>query len=336
MDVVYSSLGAGSRRVRVGPGRGLDDAAISVGGKRVLILTVDPISLIPPLGVALSAWLSVHLIASDYITCGSDPEFATFSYNFPPEVSGTDREEYVKRIGGECKRLGVAIVGGHTGSYPGARLTVIGTGSMLGLAREGRFVTSSMARDGDSLLVTKGAAIEATGTLAHSFPRFVEERTGRATAKKAQEVIGSCSVVEDGRAARRAGLGPDGVSAMHDCTEGGVLGALEEMAGASGMRFEVDPARVPVSQEAKTVCAAFSLDPLETMGEGALLVACSPERVDELKRRLSRKGVPVSEIGRVRNGEGLWLSRKKVLRRYRPHPDQYWRVYDRAVRAGLR
>jgi hydrogenase expression/formation protein HypE len=223
--VVYDSLGRSSRRVIVGPGRGLDNAVVSLGHGKVMILTVDPISAVPRFGMKLSAWLSVHLIASDYTTSGFDPEFAIFSYNLPPTMSQSDREEYVRSVGDECKRLGVAIAAGHTGSYPGGGYTVVGAGTMLGLAPDGSYITPSMARAGDLILMTKHAAIEAAGSLALSFPKFAEQKVGSAVARRARDMIRLCTTVKDARAARKIGTGDDGISSMHDATEGGVLGA---------------------------------------------------------------------------------------------------------------
>ena len=329
---VYSSLGRPSRKLLVGPGIGLDNGIVSIGKGRVMILTVDPISAIPSFGMRLSAWLSVHLIASDYTTSGRNPEYATFSYNFPTQMISADREEYLRSIGKECRSLRIAIAGGHTGSYPGGGFTVIGAGTMLGFATGGEYVTPSMARVGDSILMTKHAAIEATGSLALSFPMQLEKKIGRRVTSRACRLLHLCTTVEDARTATRVGIGRNGVTSMHDATEGGVLGGLAEMAVASARRFEVDLAKVPVSTEAMKVCAAFGLDPLATMGEGALLLTCRPEKVPELGRKMTRAGIPVSQIGIVKKeGHGLRLYRDGFATAYRPRPDGYWAAYDLAA-----
>jgi len=331
MGAVYASLGRPSRRVDVGPGWGLDNAVVSVGQGRVMIVTVDPVSVIPEFGIKLSGWLSVHLIASDYTASGVDPEFATFSYNFPPEMSGPEKESFIRAVGSECEKLGVAIVGGNTGSYPGAGFTVIGTGSMFGLADDSGYVAPSMARAGDAVLMTKHAAIEATGWLALSFRGFLEGKVGAGTAARARGLIRSCSTVEDARVARKAGVGSEAVTSMHDATEGGVLGALEEMAIASRHAFEVEPGRIPVPRTTAEVCAAFGLDPLTTMGEGALLLTCRRAVVPELARLMSRAQIPITEIGRVRRGEGLHLlGSGRRSKRFVRGPDAYWGAYARA------
>lgn len=331
MEAVYRHLGAPSKRVVQGPGRGLDNGVLRIGEGRVMIVTADPVSAIPAVGMRRSAWMSVHLIASDFTTAGADPEFAVFTYNFPPEMEAGDRETFIGALGDECAELGITIAGGHSGSYPGGGYTVIGGGVMFGVAPDDGYVTPSMARAGDVVLMTKHAAIEAAASLAVSFPEFTERSAGGKAARVARSLLGSCSTVSDARAARGAGL-RTAVTSMHDATEGGVLGALDEMAAASGKAFEVDAGRIPVLQEVADVCAAFGVDPLRTMGEGALLITCRPRGVKRLEESLSKSGVSATAIGRVSSGEGLWVSRGgERARRFGEAPDAYWAAYDRAA-----
>jgi hydrogenase maturation factor len=336
-SVVYASLGKRSNGLVIGPRKGEDNAVISIGGKRVMILTVDPISIIPAIGVKLSAWLSVHLVASDYTTSGLSPQYATFSFNLPPELEDADREGYVRSIGDECRKLGITIAAGHTGSYPGAGFTIVGAGSMFGFGRRGGFVDPSMARPGDAILMTKQAGIETTASLALSFPRHLEERIGRAKTSRARKLVMLCSTVADALTSARIGLGRGGVTSMHDATEGGVLGGLEEMAYASGTAFRVDLGRIPASDEIVAVCGVFGLDPLNSLSEGTLLLTCNPDRLEDLREEFEGSGIPVHEIGSVTTGTGLWTIRgKRRPRRFAPELDRYWTAYENGIAAGLR
>lgn len=335
-DAVYSHLGASSPRILRGPQIGIDNAVVSLSETQVLIVTVDPVSVIPALGMRLSAWMSVHLIASDFTTSGHGPELATFSFNFPPELRTDEAETYVKSVGDECRKLGVSIVGGHTGSYPGAGFTVVGGGTMMGIAPSNGFIDSSMAREGDLILMTKSAAIEAVATLALSFPRFLERRVGIKATRALQGLISKCSTVKDAKIAASVGLGSGGVSAMHDATEGGVLGALLEMALASRKCFSVDLSKVAVPAEVAGACSAFGIDPMLSLAEGCLLITCDPDVADDLIHRLAVDGVKSAVIGSVKKGAGLLASAQgKKPVKIRPGPDPYWGAYTRAVRAKL-
>lgn len=334
-DIVYRNLGAERAEVRVGPRRGFDNAFVSVGGKRVLVVTTDPVSVIPRVGAKDSAWMSVHLIASDLATSGVAPQLATFSFNFPPEMSQAERRAYLRGVGRACADLGIAIVAGHTGSYPGAGYTVIGGGTMFGFAEEGRYVDPSMARAGDTVLMTKGAAIEATASLAYAFPEFLKQKAGARVARRAKALLRKCTTVADALAAADVGLGRGGVTSMHDATEGGVLGGIAEMSSASGRAFVVDPRRIHVGNEARAVCAAFSLDPLKTLSEGTLLLTCGPSKVRKVKEALRGRGIPSWEIGAVGRGSGAWTEDDGRRRRIAEVEDLYWKAYSEGTDAGL-
>jgi hydrogenase maturation factor len=335
-QVVYRHLGARSGKVIVGPARGFDNAVISAGRKQVMILTTDPVSVMPALGAKTSAWLSVHLIASDYATSGCAPQFASFEFNFPPEMAPGDRDSYLRSVGSACKELGISIVAGHTGSYPGAGYTVVGGGVIFGFASAGEYVDPSMAREGDTVLMTKGAAIETAASLAWSFPRCVQKAVGAAMTKRAKALVKSCSTVKDALVAATLGLGEEGVTSMHDATEGGVIGGLDEMAEASGKSIVVDKETVLQLEEATAVCSAFGIDPLAALSEGTLLITCNSGRVAELLQKLNAAGVRAGKIGAVERGGGLWMSdRGRAPRRIKPRADPYWEAYSRAVKEGL-
>lgn len=335
-QVVYRNLGAGRPGIIIGPRRGFDNAVVAIGGSKVLILTTDPVSMIPSLGPSASAWLGVHLIASDYTTSGLSPEFASFNFNFPSAMTAADRKAYLVAVSAACKELGVAIVAGHTGSYPGAGFTVIGGGTMFGLGTREGYVDPSMARAGDAVVMTKGAAIEATATLAASFPRHTSALVGRGFARRARDLVRSCSTVRDARSAAALGLGASGVTSMHDATEGGVLGGLEEMAGASGNSIKIEKERILLSDEVAAVCRAFNIDPLSALSEGTLLATCAEKRANELVDLLGDSGISAARIGRVEEGTGLWMSEGGgPHRRVKTRRDPYWDAYARASKAGL-
>ena len=337
VDSVFRNLGAKSPKVILGPGIGLDNAIMSAGSDHVLVVTTDPISFLPALGPKLSSWLSVNLIASDYTTSGHTPEFASFDINFPREIKEKVRESFIAGLSSACKEIGTAIVAGNTGSYPGAGLSVIGSGTMFGFAQNGTYVDPTMAEDGDAVLMTKSAALEATASLANSFPHTTKRNVGPYLFLKARTLTESCSTVKDAMTAACVGLGKGGVTSMHDATEGGVLGALDEMASASGKAFEVSVDDIPVSDEASAVCGVFGLNPLTSLSEGTLLITCRPTRLRDLEDRFKETGIPIRLIGSVREGRGLKLTmRGKRFNPPQSSSDRYWATYTAAARTGLR
>ena len=335
---VFSNLGARRSSVLVEPGHGLDNAVVSLGGRRVLLVTSDPLSVIPAVGMEASAWLSVHLLASDLATSGVAPQFAMLDLNLPPEMGLSAAESYLKAVGEECKKLGIAIVGGHTGSYPGSGYTVVGGGMMFSIAKEGEYMTPAMAKPGDAVVMTKGAAIGATAVLSASFPKSLAEKIGAPLLRKAKSRLRDCSTVRDALAAADVGL-HDSVTSMHDATEGGVLGGLSELSSACAHPVLIDRERIHVPEEAAAVCDAFGLDPLVTLSEGTLLVTCKRKATEKVQAALAKAGIESYEIGRIGQGlnkAGLWVSTKGSSPVATvPAADRYWDAFSDATSRGL-
>jgi hydrogenase expression/formation protein HypE len=334
--IVYPRLGAKRAEVLVGPGHGRDNAVIRLGCNQVLVATADPLSVIPALGLKDSAYLSVHLLASDLATCGFPPRFMMVNLSLPPRMKNEEFEEYWTCLDFECRKLGIAIVGGHTGRYVGSDYTVVGGGVMMTLAPEKRYLASNMSKPGDALIMTKGTAIATTAILSRAFPKTIEKAYGASFLKKARLYLRQFSVVEDALTAASVGLRDKGVTAMHDVTEGGLLGALYELSEASKIGLEIELSGVIITQEAKLVCDLFNLSPYSTLSEGTLIIAVKPEKAQKVLRALELKGIKSRIIGKVTDArDGRWIKRegrKEPLAK--PSADPYWKAYWKAYRDG--
>ena len=345
--IIAPHLGAARPEVLVGPWPGVDCAVVRLSAGRVMAITTDPLSVIPCLGLSGSARLACHLLASDLWTSGLPPAYATVEFNLPPGMGDGSLAEYWQAMSEEWAKLEVAVVAGHTGRLPGCDYPIIGGATLIGVGDEVRYVTPAMAEPGDRIVVTKGCAIEATAIAAHLIPRRLLaalESAGmtRPEAEKAlARALGSLaqvSVVADCRAALRVGVRDRGVSALHDATEGGVLGGLVELARASGHDLRVERARIPLSPEARAACEAWGgIDPGWTLSEGTLIATVRPAHAGSLLGSFADAGIQAAEVGEVVSGSGLlWLTREdgSVHRFDTPAPDPYWPAYERAVREG--
>jgi len=336
-QTVFRQTGARSSEVVRGPRPGVDCSVLRVGRGRVVIASTDPVSFIPALGPEESAWLSVHAAASDVATSGVPPRFALFELNLPPSLSDELLGRYWKSIHTTCKNLGISIIGGHTGRFQGCDYTVVGGSTMLAIGPEGAYVTSDMARAGDDLIATKSAAIEAASILARSFPRTVEKHLGRDILDKARSLLKKISVVEDALTASSVGLRQNGVTAMHDVTEGGVLSAVLEMADASGLGVLVDSESIPIMNEVSEVCRLFRIDPKFALGQGSLIVASRAVHTQGVMKAFRRRGIPASIIGRLtKNRRSIMRVKGRLLRLDYPKQDPYWYAYWNGVKRRLR
>ncbi len=334
--VVYPRLGAHRPDVLVGPQFGVDNAVVRIGDGMVMVSTTDPLSFIPSIQPKESALLSVHLLASDLTTSSFPPQYGIFDFNLPLKMKDSEFAGYWKAFHEECRRLGIAIVGGHTGKFEGCDYTIIGGGVIWSIGPEEDYLVSSMAEDGDDLILTKSVAFGATAVLTRAFPRTVKKALGERLFEKAWQYLFNMSTVREALAAASVGVHGKGVTAMHDATEGGVAAAILELANASRLGAEVSLENLPVRDETKMVCKLFRIDPLTSLSEGSLVIASRPDRTRRILNELSQEGIDAEVVGRLSaKFQGCYglTTRGRSIIRY-PARDPYWQAFWRGVHKG--
>jgi hydrogenase maturation factor len=295
-----------------------EDSAVIDFGDYVCALSVDPIT-----GADEGAgWLAVHVSCNDVAANGTTPVGVLLSV-LCPEAGYAERLEAImtdaERAAGE---LGIEILGGHTEVMPGLCKPII-TVTAVGKAPRDRLVTSGGARPGDQLLLTKGAGIEGTAILAYDYGDILAGRVPPGILERARGFVSMISVVKEGILAATAGA-----TAMHDVTEGGVLGAVYEMAEASGTGVEVWACSIPILEETRAICEALEADPLSLISSGAMLIAAREGEC--LKEHLEAQGVRAEVIGRFTPGSQRVLITGNGPRTIAPpQGDELWRVRAR-------
>ncbi len=335
--VIAPHLGAERPEVLAGPRAGHDAAVIRIGAGRVLAVTTDPLSVIPALGPARSARLACHLIASDLWTTGIPPAYASVDFNLPPHFGDDAFAEYWQAMSDEWAALGVAVVTGHTGRYEGCELSIIGAATLIGVGDEGRYVTPAMAAPGDRVILTKGCAIETAAVAASLCPQRLAQRLDEDGLARLRALEAQVSVVRDCRAALRVGMRERGVTALHDATEGGVLGGMVELARACGHDLRVVRSHIPLAPEVREACAVLEVDPYTSLAEGALLACAKPQHAAAVLAALAEEGIVAADVGEVLKGSGrVWIAEPdgSVTTLDEPAPDPYWAAYARALREG--
>jgi len=294
--IVFPYLGAKRQDVLVRPGIGQDCSVVDFGSD-LAVLSSDPITAS---GHHLG-YLAVHVSANDVAATGAEPVGLLLTLLLPPGTRPAEIEAIMQEIHAAAASLNMAVLGGHTEFTPAVHRPVAAV-TALGRAVKGRCITAAGGRPGDTLLLTKTAGCEGTAILAADLAAPLAERLGHELVARAQGFTAHISVVPEGRIAARCGA-----HAMHDVTEGGVLGAVAELATASGCGVELWADRVPLAPETVAICEALSLDPLGLIGSGSLLIAAAePEAVQE---PLARAGIAAAAIGRLLpKADGLWLS----------------------------
>ena len=292
---ILKRLGNKDRSILVPPLTGVDAGVIDIGNDKVLVVAEDPIFTILGLPYEMFGWFTVHIGASDVAVMGVKPRYMTYTLLMPPETSEKDFKTIVNSIHETATELEIAIVGGHTGYYPGFAAPTIGGITVFAIAERTRYVTPTGTCPGDDILLTKGPAIETAAILSVLREKELLREYPSALVTKAKSLSKQMTVVKDALTAMDAG----GVTAMHDATEGGVLGGLFEMANASKVGMEVDESLFIYPAEVKMVCEAFDIDSLAAIAEGSLLITSKSGYSGEILHRLKKSGIRASVIGKV-------------------------------------
>ena len=332
-EVILPRLGGPSRDVLVGPQVGVDVGIVSLGNGQVLVATTDPLYVLPELGWEKAGWFAIQILASDAATSGLAPNYITIDLNLPTSFPHDDLEVMWTAMHRACKDLGIAIITGHTGHYEGCSFPMIGGATVFCVGPEDRYVIPSMARPGDKVIITKGAAIETAGTLATVFRDRVAAACGDAFAEEASKLFWQMTVVKDAMTAVSVGVREDGVTSMHDATEGGVWGALVEVARASSVGMRIDKQAILVPEVVRKTCELFGIDPYPASSEGTLIITCKAEKADAVIARLSDEGIASSIVGEVLPlKEGLSYVEGGAMRSLEaPAQDPFWPAYRRAA-----
>ena len=335
-NIILQRCGRERSEVHCGPSFGVDVSVVNLPGGLAMALTSDPLSLIPSLGLQESAWLSVHLMANDMGTTGFAPMYAQMVLNLPTSLSQTNFATYWGFIHQYCDEIGVAITGGHTGNIEGQNSTIAGGGTMLLTAPAKNILLSRNAKEGDLIIVTKECAISSSAILAMSFPETVKQKLGKEVYDDGCGLFYQTSSLPDALAATANEEPYKEVSAMHDVTEGGVLGAVYEMAIASGNGVLVINELIPVKNTGQQICSLFGIDPRYSIGAGSMVMAVNKQYAESVLKRLQRKNISGTVIGEFtakQKGLKLIENGRETELPYYPN-DAYWNAFFTAYKKG--
>ena len=236
---------------------------------------------------------------SDLAAKGAKPVGFLISVSLPANVDDAWIARFAAGLGDDAKDYGCPLLGGDTDRTPGPIAASI---TAFGAVPKGAMVRRSSAKAGDRVVVTGTIGDSALGVRLRRDPSLAQR--WRLT-ETMQAHLQLRYLLPEPRNALADAVLQYAASAM-DVSDG-LVGDIAKLGRASGVAVEIDVARVPFSQAARTAIAA---DPalIETALTGGddyeIVLTLRPERLAALCAAADKAGVAVTEIGRIMAGEG--------------------------------
>ena len=271
--------------VPAGPG---EDSSVIDLGDYLLVVSSDPIT-----GAEKNAgYLAVNVASNDIAAAGAEPFGIQVVLLLPTKLGEEKAEKLMNEIVKTAKSMNIEVLGGHTEITDLVEKPII-TVTALGKAKKDELTSSSDAEAGDVLYITKGMGIEGSYILANDYPEYLKEKgVSENTLKKVDEYINLLSVIPESRIARK-----NGVKAMHDVTEGGVYGAVAEMASAAELGYIIEEDTFETKPEVAEICNKLGINPAALISSGSMLMAAAPD--NNLENIFEKSEIDVFRVGKL-------------------------------------
>lgn len=289
-QIVFKKITFRRPEVLTRPGIGEDCAVVDFGAYDC-VLSTDPITA----AAGDIGKLAVDISCNDIAASGVEPLGILLTVMLPEGTTRADVETIMGQAAEAAEALGVEIIGGHTEITPAVNRPVI-VSTAIGRGDKNAVAGRSAVSAGDFILMTKTAGLEGTAILAGDFPDRLAGVLNPEELLEAQGLMRRVSVVREGVAA-----GQVGASAMHDITEGGVLGAVWEVCRRSELGAEVWVDAVPVLPVTRKICGHFGIDCLRLISSGSMLILTPPDKKDAMLDALAAAGAEAACIGVLRD-----------------------------------
>ena len=314
-ELVFKNIAYQRPEVLERPGIGKDCAVIDFGDYDC-IMSTDPITA----AISEIGRLAVHISCNDIATCGIEPLGIMLAVLLPTETTEKQVEDMMEQAGEAAAELHIEIIGGHTEITTAVIKPVI-VSTAIGRRKKDLGSVQRVIKPGDAILMTKFAGIEGTGIIASDFEDQLKSLLSPEELREAKSLLDQVSVVAEGKIA-----GEIGVLAMHDITEGGVLGAVWEMCEIAGSGADIAESAIPILPVTRKICSHFKIDPLKLISSGCMLIVASPEKKEALVTALSAARIQVSEIGSITTGQRRLLVDNGAIEIMPPESDELYKV----------
>lgn len=313
-ELIINKLSSRRSEVLVHSATGQDSCFLSTNNQPI-VLSTDPITG----EVERIGWFAIHVACNDIAANGAEPIGVLLTLLLPPGYEPQKIAKIMDDANAAATELNIDILGGHTELTDAVTRPIVST-TAIGKAVSEPFIISSSVKPKLDIVLTKGAGIEGTAILADIKFKFLESTIGTEVLEKAKKLTNQLSVVPESKVAIKIG-----VQAMHDVTEGGVLGALYEVVQAGHCGFVVYYDSIPILPETKAICDVLGVDVLRLISSGSMLIFT--EKGQRMVEALAEANILAAIIGKTTAEESYLLQHNNTLTAVAPpESDELWRI----------
>ena len=284
---ILKQLHTRKENVLAKPSVGGDFGALAVSEDLAVVISSDPITLTKSM-IGSSA---IQAACNDVACSGAVPSGASITMLLPTSYNEEELRALMKDLDEACQRCGVDILSGHTEVTRAVKEPIV-VATVIGTVQKKEMLHSGNVRPGMDIVATKWVGLEGTAILACEKEEELRSRYTQPFIDNAKVFGQWMSIIPEAAVAVKSGA-----SAMHDVSEGGIFGALWELAESAGVGLEIDLKKIPIRQETVEISEFFDVNPYKLLSGGCLLIAT--EDGNGLVMELEKAEIPAVIIGKA-------------------------------------
>lgn len=284
--------------ILVGAGVGRAGNLLDIGADRMAVSSEADFLSSWMTGCDASAKIIFNRAINACAAMGAEPVAAQVQLLCPVEFEEADLQDLMRTLEKEAEEKNVSLLPGRIESSEAISIPYLTMNGIGRLADD--YAPYQNVKAGQELVLSKWIALESTALLAKEHEKELLKRYTPVFVDHAQELLGYISTVPEAAVALK-----HGVTAMLHVEEGGIFGALWELAEGVGLGLEVQVKSIPVRQETIEICELYNKNPYQLPSAGSLLMVT--EQGEALRWKLERAGIPATVIGRLTDENGRVL-----------------------------
>lgn len=321
----------GMSTVKAGVKTGSDAAVVCVGNGACFAVAVSSYALESEKAAWFAVNASVNKLAAAGVavsknadnTANSDSAVITISLSIllPKDFEEPNLKKIMCTVDEACTQLHIQVADVDISTTRAVNSPVFQV-TAYGEVMLGNIFNKANVKAGQDIVVTKYIGLEGTAVLSIEEEELLLKRYTEAFIHQAQAFVLYASVLGEAAVALQ-----HGATAMHAVGQGGILGALRELAESCDVGLEADMKKIPIKQETVEICEFFGYNPYQLISGGSLLIIA--EDGYGLVRELEKAGISAAVIGKVTDSNDRVILRDDERRFIDlPQMDEIWKRRD--------